>query len=163
MLLRIDDRLIHGQVVAAWVRHLRTSRIVIVDDFTASDDMTRAVLEMVTPPDIELRVLSLNEAQDRIAGGGMLPEDMVLVKSPAAAASLINAGLSVDRVNLGGLGAGPGRQLLYRNVSISDEELRALQALMQRGVGVYWQAIPTDKPLDIRNTSLYRKKFGGGA
>src|ERR1035437_825925 len=151
-LVRIDDRLIHGQVVAVWLRTLGGKRIVIVDDATARDEFLREVLTLAAPHGVQV------EVPDVAAGGVRLmqlapgPEPvMVLARSPRTILALRQAGVPIEVVDLGGMGAGPGRKRIHRTISVSPDEIRDLQAIEKLGTRVEIQIVADDRPIPFHS------------
>ncbi len=145
-LVRIDDRLSHGQVVAVWLRALGADRIVIVDDRTANDEFLREVLELAAPPGVPVEVLGLADGTRRLEELVASPDRaIVLVRTPSTALRLREAGIPIAVVNLGGLGAGPGRRALYRTISASPDELADLRELERLGTRVEIQIVADDR------------------
>ncbi len=147
-LVRVDDRLIHGQVIAVWLRAVAADRIVIVDDRTAHDDFLRDVLILAAPANVPVEVHDLVEGSPRVAELAAGPErTSVLLRSPRTALELRRAGVPFDVLDLGGLGAGPGRHILYRTISASPDELTALREVEALGTRVEIQIVPDDRPV----------------
>lgn len=147
-LVRVDDRLIHGQVVAIWLKALGAKRIVIVDDRTARDDFLREILELASPPGVPVEVLEVEPGIERVRGLVDDPEPVfVLMRSPLTAVRLREAGIEFPLLNVGGIGAGPGRKPLYRNISASPEEIVALQRLEAMGTKVELRIVENDRPV----------------
>jgi PTS system mannose-specific IIB component len=150
-LVRIDDRLIHGQVVAVWLRALGADRIVIVDEATARDEFLREVLTLAAPPGVPVEVLDLEEGATRLPALAAAPEPViVLARTPRTILALRRAGVPIEVVDLGGMGAGPGRRRLHRTISISPDELRDLRELEQLGTRVEIQIVADDRPIPFR-------------
>jgi D-glucosaminate-specific PTS system IIB component len=151
-LVRIDDRLIHGQVVAVWLRALGADRIVIVDDATARDEFLREVLTLAAPPGVPVEVLDLAEGAARCIELATSPEPvMVLARTPRTVLLLRQAGVPIEVVDLGGLGAGPGRKRLHKTISASPDELEALRQLEELGTRVQVQIVADDRPIPFRS------------
>jgi D-glucosaminate-specific PTS system IIB component len=151
-LVRIDDRLIHGQVVAVWLRALGADRIVIVDDATARDEFLREVLTLAAPPGVPVEVLGLAEGAARCIELATSPEPvMVLARTPRTVLLLRQAGVPIEVVDLGGLGAGPGRKRLHKTISASPDELEALRQLEELGTRVQVQIVADDRPIPFRS------------
>jgi D-glucosaminate-specific PTS system IIB component len=149
-LVRIDDRLIHGQVVAVWLRVLGARRIVIVDDSTARDEFLREVLTLAAPPGVPVEVLGLAEGAARCVDLAASPEPaIVLVRAPRTVLLLKQAGVPIEVVDLGGLGAGPGRKRIHKTVSASAEEIAELRELERLGVRVEIQIMADDRPIPL--------------
>lgn len=145
-LARIDDRLIHGQVVTAWLGAIGTcDEILISDDKAATDSLLKNVLKMTKPPNITLRVLTVEDTIKDFSEKADDPRRVLLItRGPAAMLDLLEAGVEFDYVNLGGMGAGPGRKLFKRNISLSDEELEVLTKIKERGVTIELKMVPSD-------------------
>ena len=145
-LVRIDDRLIHGQVITVWCRHQRFTRIVIVDDGMAADSFMQEVLSLAAPPDLQVDVLSIEEGINSL--GETAPDretTMVLLKSPLAAKRLYDGGLKYNALNVGGIGSAPGRKNVFKNIAFSEEEVVILKYLMDQGVEITLLTVPGEK------------------
>jgi len=145
-LVRIDDRLIHGQVIAGWCKHRRFTRIVVVDDDMAADSFMQQVLRLAAPPGLQVDVLSIEEGI-RVLGQDAPDRGttMVLLKSPLAAKRLYDGGLKYSALNVGGIGSAPGRRNIFKNISASEEEISILKYLVDRGVEVTILTVPGAK------------------
>jgi D-glucosaminate PTS system EIIB component len=147
-LVRVDDRLIHGQVVTIWLKALGAKRIVIVDDRTANDEFLREILELASPPGVPVEVLGVEQGIERVRQLATDPEPVfVLMRSPITAVHLREAGIEFPLLNVGGIGAGPGRKPLYRNISASPEELEAMRRLEAMGTRVELRIVENDRPV----------------
>jgi PTS system mannose-specific IIB component len=151
-LVRVDDRLIHGQVVAIWLKALNAKRIVIVDDRTAHDEFLREVITLAAPKGVPVEVLDLESGTDRVRDLAAAPEPIfVLMRSPLVALQLRQAGVEFPLLNVGGLGAGPSRKPLYRNISASPEERDAFRQLEQMGTTVELRIVENDRPVAFKS------------
>jgi mannose/fructose/N-acetylgalactosamine-specific phosphotransferase system component IIB len=151
-LVRIDDRLIHGQVVAGWLRALGARRIVIVDEATARDEFMREVLTLAAPQGVPVEVCGVADGAVRLIELAATPEPvMVLARMPRTVLALRHAGVPIDVVDLGGMGAGPGRRRLHKTISVSSDELRELRELEQMGTRVEIQIVADDRPIAFRS------------
>jgi len=147
-LVRVDDRLIHGQVVAIWLKALRAERIVIVDDRTAADEFLREILELAAPPGVPVEVHDVERGTQRVRDLAAATEPIfVLLRSPLTAVQLREAGVEFPLLNVGGMGAGPGRKVLYRNISASPEEIAAMRRLEEMGTTVELRIVENDRPV----------------
>jgi len=147
-LVRVDDRLIHGQVVAVWLRSVGADRIVIVDDRVAADPFLVEVLTLAAPSDVTVEVVGLTAGAARVIELAAGAERVfVLVKTPATALALLRAGVAIDVLNVGGMGAGPGRRPLHRNISASDDERAAMREIEAAGTRVEIRVVPDDRPV----------------
>jgi mannose/fructose/N-acetylgalactosamine-specific phosphotransferase system component IIB len=151
-LLRVDDRLIHGQVLLGWGPTLDPARYVVVDDGLASDPFERALLEasaLGTP----VEVLTIDLAAPRLAALAPSAEPtVVLVRALPEAARLVLAlarfGAQPVAVNLGGLHYAPGKTRVHDAVYLDHADRAALAALADLGVRVVVQDVPATRPFD---------------
>jgi len=149
-LVRIDDRLIHGQVVVKWLRHLDCKEIWIVDDRLWYDDFMQNILRLAAPPGVRVHIAQVHSAvQELEASSNNGHNVMVLVKSPQTALALLDNGLPFSELNVGGLAAGPGTMRLYKSVSATDEQIAALHAIQDRGVRIYFQMVPEERAVEM--------------
>lgn len=145
-MIRIDDRLVHGQIAAAWSKTLQLKRIWVIDDGVANDDFVKSVMKMVSPAGVSLVITGEDKIQNLV---NKYDEDenntLVLMKLPKVAKKVFDAGVSLRELNVGGMGAGPDRKTLFKNISASAEEKKELEAMRDDGVKVYFQVTPNDK------------------
>jgi PTS system mannose-specific IIB component len=147
-LVRVDDRLIHGQVVAVWLRAVGAQRIVIVDDRTAHDEFLRDLVVLAAPQGVAVEVHDVASGIGRVTElAGASDETFVLMRSPIVALQLRRAGVPFDVLNVGGIGSGPGRRTLFKNISASEEELAAMRELEQMGTRVELRIVADDRPV----------------
>ncbi|SFL58856.1 PTS system mannose/fructose/N-acetylgalactosamine-transporter subunit IIB [Pelosinus propionicus] len=142
VLTRIDDRLIHGQVITAWTKITKADRIIVVDDEVAEDSFMVKVLKMAAPSSIKVDIFNTEDAAVTLAGEDIGERVIILVKTPKTVLGLIKAGVNIADLNLGGMGATQGRKQLYRNISISAEEKAIFKELLTLGVDVFVQIVP---------------------
>lgn len=148
ILTRIDDRLIHGQVMTAWIKNKKADQVVIVDDGTANDEYMIEVLEMAIPEEIAIGIFTKEEGVQFFEQGLDAPT-ILLVKGPEVLNYLVDHGIKIDEVDVGGMGARKDRSVLYKNISTSEEENKAFKALLDKNVNVFIQVMPQDKPASV--------------
>ena len=147
-LVRVDDRLIHGQVVAVWLRSVGADRILVIDDKSASDAFLKDVMVLAAPQGVPVEVLTVDEGTRRATEIATTNERaFVLVKSPITALQLRKAGVPFDVLNVGGMGHNPGRRSLYKNISANDEERQAMRDLESMGTRVELRIVADDRPV----------------
>lgn len=151
VLARIDDRLIHGQVVTAWVKQTNATRIVIADDPLTNDSFMQRLLKAVAPPGIVVDILTVEAAADFLKEEPAAGENIiVLVKTPEVIEDLIQRGVALDKVILGGIGAKEGRKRFNKNVSASPAEVECIKRIIDKGVEMYYQLVPSEKAVDVK-------------
>lgn len=145
VLHRIDDRLIHGQVLIAWGHRLHPQRIWVVDDASAQDDWERDVLASAAPG-LDVKVVTASEAAESWAAEAAAPGGaFLLVRDLAAALRLVEAGAAIRRFNLGGLHYAPGKTKINEYVYLDDADRRSARALLERGIELEVQDVPASR------------------
>ncbi|MEA4933711.1 MAG: PTS sugar transporter subunit IIB [Lawsonibacter sp.] len=149
-LTRIDDRLIHGQVVTAWVKQTDANQIIIVDGPLTKDVFMQKVLRSAAPAGITVKVMNSQDASDYLMEEGTAGEKIILlVKIPQELEALVDGGVKLPVIVLGGMGAKTGRQKFNKNVSASPQEVECLKHLEERGCAVQYQLVPDEKPTPL--------------
>lgn len=155
VLTRIDDRLIHGQVMTKWLKETGAQNVVIVDDATAANDFMINVFEQAIPEDIGIGVFNKEDGVKFFSQPLEAPT-MILVKVPETIEYMVDHGIDIKEVDLGGMGAKEGRSTLYQYISTSPEEDKCFERLVKKGVRVYVQIVPQNDQQDIE--PLIKKK-----
>lgn len=149
-LYRVDDRLVHGQVVLGWGKPLHIGLVVLVDAEVFDSEWERDLYRMGMPAEMELRFADLATAAREHASWEADPRAaIVLTAEIGTMAALRQAGLPVDRVNLGGIHHKTGRSQRLSYIYLTDDEYAALDALEQAGVAVTAQDLPTTPPVPL--------------
>jgi len=149
ILHRVDDRLIHGQVVVAWGMRLRPARIVVADDASAANDWERELLESAAP-DVAVRVVTVAEAAAGYAEESASAGDaFLLVRDLATALALVEAGAAIPSFNLGGIHYAPGRTKVNEYLYMDDADRAAARALLARGVALEAQDVPASRAASL--------------
>ena len=149
-LYRIDDRLIHGQVVVGWGQPLDLQFIVLVDDEVAASEWEQELYRMGVPPEMEVYFESVVTASQRLPGyQGDNRRGLLLTGDIDTMTRLIESTNGIRAVNLGGIHHRSGRTQRLRYVFLSPEEESQLRALTGRGIDVTAQDVPAARPLSL--------------
>jgi PTS system mannose-specific IIB component/fructoselysine and glucoselysine-specific PTS system IIB component len=151
VLCRIDDRLLHGQVVIGWGRPLGIDLIILVDDQVATSDWEQELYRMAVSPEIDVRFVTVAQATRQLpeweANG---KRGMVLTGDLETMAALRAASPSVvQRINLGGIHHKPGRRERLPFIYLTDQELQRLLGLEAGGAIITAQDLPTTPPVSL--------------
>jgi len=151
VLNRVDDRLIHGEVVTAWQPFCNADHIVIVDDVVANDKFNKRVLTLLAPANTKIEIYSVEEAAENLKGANDPKERViVLTKTPISFERLFDLGVDIKEVNLGGMGIRDDRKPFINNVSASPDEVDSIRRMKnEKGINVYYQLVPEQKVSDI--------------
>ncbi len=149
-LYRIDDRLIHGQVVVGWGQPLDIGFIVLVDDQVRASEWEQDLYRMGVPPQIEVVFASTGEAAARLAEWDADPRVGILLAGDIDTMMAVCANChQVKRVNVGGLHHRTGRSERLRYVYLSDLEAAQLRQLAEQGIEVVAQDVPTARAVPV--------------
>lgn len=146
-LCRIDSRLIHGQVVTKWVGQSQANRIAVVSDELDADPFMKSIFMMAAPPNIKVDCFGIAEfcrqwTDNQLGTGSVL----VLFPNLASILKAVENGFDIARIQVGGLGGGPGRKAVFQNITLDEPDTATLRELAGHGVDIYFQTIPEDKP-----------------
>lgn len=147
ILARIDDRLIHGQVVEGWVNFLKATCILVADDRVAANPLQRTIMEISVPEGLKVIIGRVEDICAKISSSSLDAERAILLFSnPSDVLRSLRAGLSCPSVNIGGMHVLPGKRKIMDVLAVDDADLDALQTILQRGVRIDIQTVPTEKP-----------------
>jgi mannose/fructose/N-acetylgalactosamine-specific phosphotransferase system component IIB len=145
VLSRIDSRLVHGQVIEAWLPHLDVRRLVVADDEAAEDALAKAAFGLVVPPEVEVLTTPVTGTDFRSLAGDRV-RTLVLFRTVGDVVRARAAGLPDGTLNVGNLHAAPGKTALTRSVYLDRTEAQALATLREGGMNVVIQAVPNEVP-----------------
>ena len=144
--IRIDDRLIHGQVATRWSTGLGATRIMVANDQVAADEMQKNILRMVAPPGIATSIISKETAANNILAGKYATQKVLIVlKNPMDALDLIDRGLEITDINVGNMAKRDDTTQIKKSISVTDEVVKAFKSLMDKGVNLTARMVP-DEP-----------------
>ncbi|AEM79475.1 PTS sugar transporter subunit IIB [Thermoanaerobacter wiegelii] len=146
VLFRIDERLIHGQVVTAWVGYTKAKNILVVDDESANNLLLSKVLKMAAPQGVQVKVVTIKNAADMLKNS-QIDNIMIIVKTTKTAKELIDScdkDIFPAEINVGNSGKTPEREKITSNVYLSENEIADLKSIKAKGFNIYFQMVPDD-------------------
>jgi mannose/fructose/N-acetylgalactosamine-specific phosphotransferase system component IIB len=156
--LRIDNRLIHGQVTVAWVGTIGADHLIVVNDEVAADELQQVLLPQAARG-VRTSVLSIADAAAHILGPGADEQIMVVAKFVGDALALVEAGVKPVQVNVGNQAPKPGTKftMVTRSISVTAEQAEQYRRLAELGGGLTSQMMPTDKAEDFLRLMAKKK------
>ena len=151
-LVRIDNRLVHGQVLEAWLPALDAHGILVADDEAAGNVLARSAMSLAIPPGVIFQVLRVAAAVEILRPGGKGPpaqRTLVLLREVRDAVALHDGGVPMPRLNLGNVHFGAGRRQVSPSVFLDAAEIAALDRLAAAGTQVEVRAVPSEQPLPL--------------
>ncbi|MDZ7339228.1 MAG: PTS sugar transporter subunit IIB [candidate division KSB1 bacterium] len=150
VLVRIDDRLVHGQVVVGWGNVLHPDRILLCNDQIAASPWERELYTGGTTDDAPVEVLSLRETAERLIADKSGRERLFLiVESPKDVLRLLDLGVPITEVNVGGMHHRPGKRQVAPYLFVDEQDRQWFKELHARRVALVGQDVPTGKKLDV--------------
>ncbi|MBI0113550.1 MULTISPECIES: PTS system mannose/fructose/N-acetylgalactosamine-transporter subunit IIB [Gilliamella] len=148
---RIDDRLIHGQVITTWVKNYDIEQVLVINDKVAEDKVQQSVLTMSAPPGLKVLVFGVQQFIEILKKTPIKKRTMLLFTNSIDVNALVEGGLSLEKVNVGGMRMQDGRHQLSRAVSVTPEEEQAFKNLIAKNIPVEVQMVPKDPIVDLKS------------
>lgn len=149
-LARIDDRLIHGQVATRWTKETNVNRIIVVSDEVAADKMRSTLLKQVAPPGVTAHVVDVEKAI-RVYNNPKYAKDrvMFLFTNPTDVVRLVEGGVDIKSVNIGGMAFRQGKTQVNNAVSVDEKDVEAFKKLNARGIELEVRKVSSDSRLKM--------------
>ena len=150
VLVRIDDRLIHGQVIVGWGKVDRPDYILVVSDQIAASEWETELCLAALPSDIKGKVLSEVEAPAEINQMSLDPESsFILFESPRSAFNVLNNGGKFSSINIGGMHSSKGKREILDYLYLDDEDAGYLKLMKNSGIKLDFRNLPDTENIDV--------------
>jgi PTS system mannose-specific IIB component len=149
-LARIDDRLIHGQVATRWTKETNVTRIIVVSDEVAADNVRKTLLTQVAPPGVTAHVVDVAK-MIRVWNNPKYGHDkvMLLFTNPTDVVRLVEEGVNITSVNIGGMAFRQGKTQVNNAVSVDAKDIEAFKKLNERGIELEVRKVSSDQRLKM--------------
>ena len=148
--VRMDERLIHGQVAGIWAPSLHTQRIIVINDEAAADTLQTSYLRMAAPTSMRLSVLPVESAAKNIRSGKYGKQRLFLVfKNPTDVLRYLKAGGKLTHVNVGNMSYKEGSKDITKSIKVLDEEIDVFESIAAMDINVTAQLVPNDPVIDF--------------
>jgi len=149
-LARIDDRLIHGQVATRWPKEPNVTRIIVVSDEVAADNVRKTLLTQVAPPGVTAHVVDVAK-MIRVWNNPKYGKDkvMLLFTNPTDVVRLVEEGVTIPSVNIGGMAFRQGKTQVNNAVSVDAKDIEAFKKLNDRGIELEVRKVSSDQKLKM--------------
>lgn len=144
LLGRIDNRLVHGQVGAAWTRHLGANLVIVADDAVAQDSLQQSLMKMVmtTAGNIGIRFFTLEKTKEVIWKASPTQKIFIVTRTPKEMRVLVEGNVPIPQVNIGNMHASDGKHQVTGSVFMDEADEADLDAIVRAGLRVYMQTVP---------------------
>lgn len=153
-LVRIDFRLIHGQVITKWSKLADINSIIVVNDQLAEDEFMADIYVMAAPPGMKVDVISkesfVQSAKSDVFQAGKI---LVLFKNIEDAKAVVEEDVQFKQIQIGGLGSGDGRTSVVKGISINEKDVENLKFIESKGTEVTFQVTPEEPKLSLEKAS----------
>ncbi|WP_436860483.1 mannose/fructose/sorbose PTS transporter subunit IIB [Mammaliicoccus lentus] len=151
-LIRIDDRLIHGQVTTVWTKEAQAERLIICDDQVAEDKIRTNLLKQSAPPGIKVSVVDTDKAV-RVLKNPKYERDtaFLLFTNPRSILDIVEQGIEIEHINIGGMSYKKNKKQITKAVSVDEEDIKAFKELNKLNIDLDYRVIKTDPKVDFIN------------
>ncbi|MBH9985944.1 PTS sugar transporter subunit IIB [Lactobacillus sp. M0390] len=151
-MMRVDHRLLHGQVAFSWTSALSADCILIADDETASNELKKSAMKLAKPNGVKLVIKNVDEAIKSLKKGVTDKYKLfIVVGSIESAKKIIDGYPEIKTLNLGGTLPGPNKSNISKTIAITSSERDMLRDLLNEGVDINIQMVPSDSKVNVKN------------
>ncbi|MGB7459367.1 MAG: PTS sugar transporter subunit IIB [Carnobacterium jeotgali] len=144
--VRIDGRLIHGQVANLWTTKLGINRIMVVDDGVTTNAIEKSGLKLATPAGVKLSILSIEKAAANILAGKYDSQRLLIIaKKPDRLLRLVELGVPIKKINVGNMSQSDDSKSITRSINVIEEDIENFKKLDEKGVELVSQMVPNDR------------------
>lgn len=148
--IRIDERLIHGQVATMWTNALHLTRLMVIGDDIVKNDIQKTALKTACPHGVHLSILTAKGAARRINSGKYQGQTvLILVKNPGVLRELVDNGVKLPEINVGNMSTKANSRQVAKSVAVTEEDIENFKYLDQKGCYLYHQMVPAEEKEDF--------------
>ncbi|WP_088809253.1 MULTISPECIES: mannose/fructose/sorbose PTS transporter subunit IIB [Listeria] len=149
-LARIDDRLIHGQVATVWTKETHVERIIVINDDVAKDQVRKTLLTQVAPPGVKASVVDVDKGI-RVYNNPKYATTpvMMLFTNPTDVLKLVENGVDIKSVNIGGMAFREGKKQITNAVSVDEQDKTSFRELAKRGIELEIRKVASDNKVQL--------------
>lgn len=149
VLVRIDNRLIHGQVATAWTNFVGANLLVVPNDDVAKNEMRQSLMDMATPQGVQTRYFSVQKTIDVIHKASEKQVIGLIVETPQDVLRLAEGGVPISMVNIGNMHMEPGKKQISKAVCVNQDDIDVFKKLSNMGIKLEIQRVPAEGKEDI--------------
>jgi len=145
--VRIDDRLIHGQVATTWVRNFVVEQIAVISDTLANDPIQTSVVKMAAPVGVNAVLLTKKDFIEAYKKG-FKKRTMLILTNPHDVLSIVEEGVTISSLNVGGMKFTNGKRKITESVFVTEKDIEAFNRLVGHGIKIAFQMVPSSPKKD---------------
>lgn len=143
--LRIDDRLIHGQIIVAWLPEVKPDRLLVVNDKISEDFMRQELMALSMPLEVDLQFFSTAT----IAADAVSEKSFILVASPRDAWECLKKGITPRRFNVGGMHSRDDKEEIFEALHVDNDDRKYFELILESGINPIFQPTPQNEPMPL--------------
>lgn len=147
--VRIDDRLIHGQVVTTWIKQFDIEQVIIVNDEIAKDEVQATIMQLAAPPGVKVVLLTVDGFISAYNSNPIKKSTMALYTNPIDVNLCLEGGVKIPFLNVGGMKFVMGKTQITKAVSLNETDKEAFKKILAKGVKVTIQMVPRDSVISL--------------
>jgi mannose/fructose/N-acetylgalactosamine-specific phosphotransferase system component IIB len=147
--VRLDERLVHGQVVNNWCSSEAITEIIVVDKNVVKDEIRKTFIEMAVPEDIEVLFCDVDSAIKIYEDESKYENLMIIFSNPFEILEFLDKGGKINRINIGGLPYKNGKKRITTAVYLNENEIDVLKEIAKKNVSLDVRMLPNDKSINI--------------
>ena len=148
--VRIDDRLVHGQVATTWIKKYEIEQVIVINDLLANDPVQKSVLEMTAPQGIRILLFGVDKFTEVYKNNPIKRKTMLIYTNPEDVYRNLKAGVKIPYLNVGGMKQVLNKEKLTKAVAVDEKDKMDFKEIMNLGVNVEIQMIPADKVTNMK-------------
>ncbi|WP_404590667.1 mannose/fructose/sorbose PTS transporter subunit IIB [Enterococcus sp. UD-01] len=149
-LVRIDDRLIHGQVATVWTKSTNVDRILVISDAVAHDTLRKALLVQAAPPGVIVNVITVEKMIEIFADARFEQvKVMLLFTNPIDVKRVVEGNVSFRSVNIGGMSFTGGKRMITNAVAVDEQDIQAFKYLHEQGIELEIRKVVADNQVNL--------------
>ncbi|MDR3112021.1 MAG: PTS sugar transporter subunit IIB [Elusimicrobiota bacterium] len=147
---RVDDRLIHGQIVQGWLKNIDVDAVLVVSDAAVQDAMQQVLMSLAMPSNIRLDVKNSKDAVESILNGTYSRERLFIVsEKPEYILQMIENGVDLKSINVGGMHFANGKRKILFNLFADDNDVEVLYKIYLKGIEIEGRILPKDERVNV--------------
>ncbi|MGO2082535.1 mannose/fructose/sorbose PTS transporter subunit IIB [Vagococcus sp.] len=151
-LVRIDDRLIHGQVATVWTKQSKVNRIIVVSDEVAKDELRKLLLTQAAPPEVKVNVIPVQKLIETFKDIRIFSSQarvMLLFTNPSDVRRVTEQGIPITEINVGGMSFQTGKKMITNAVAVDTKDIEAFKYLHNQGIPIEIRKVVADQSIDL--------------
>ena len=147
LLLRVDHRMMHGQVAFSWTQNLGADCILIANDAVASDELRKTTMKLAKPQGVKLVIKNVEDGIALNSGVTDKYKLFIVVESVEDAYKIASKVKSIQEINLGGIKSREGSRNISKTINLTEEEEKMLRKLTEKGIEIEIRQLPADSKI----------------